>query len=77
MKSRYPEDSNIVDFIQYKLLRLAEEYAAAGQPGVADTIWEALDSYMTGEVDIIFKKGEPYVVVRDFNAYNDDEKNTQ
>lgn len=77
MKSRYPEDSNIVDFIQYKLLRLAEEYAAAGQPGVADTIWEALDSYMIGEVDIIFKKGEPYVIASEFNATEADEKNIQ
>ena len=77
MTGRYPEDSNIIDFIQYKLLHMAETYATQGQHDVADAIWNALDSYMSGDVDIIFKKGEPYVILNDNSLETSDEKNIQ
>ena len=64
MISRYPEDSNIIDFIEIKMLNLYERYADAGQDEVADACWHALAAYMTGSVDIIFRKGEPYVIER-------------
>jgi len=64
MISRYPEDSNIIDFIEIKMLNLYEQYASAGQDEVADACWNALAAYMTGSVDIVFRGGEPYVIER-------------
>jgi hypothetical protein len=65
MNSRYPEDSNIIDFVEVKLLQLVEEYSTLGQQFHADACWNALDAYVSGTVDIIFKAGEPYVIDRE------------
>ena len=64
MIGRYPEDSNIIDFVEIKMLNLYERYASAGHADVADAYWHALEAYMTGSVDIVFRKGEPYVIER-------------
>jgi len=64
MDSRYPEDSNIIDFVEIKMLKLYEDYSAAGHIGVADACWNALAAYMTGSIDIVFRKGEPYIIER-------------
>ena len=63
--SRYPEDSNIIDFIDVKMMQLYEDYSASGNYNHADACWRALDSYVSGTVDIIFKRGEPYVINRE------------
>jgi len=70
--SKFTEDSNIIDFIEVKMLNLANEYAARGHLSMAEAIWTALDQYMSGHVDIIFKAGEPYVIKRE-NADDIDE----
>ena len=72
MPSRYPEDSNIIDFIEIKMLKLYEDYAMAGQSDVADACWNALSAYMTGSIDIVFRKGEPYVINREIDDINDE-----
>ena len=65
MPGRYPQDSNIIDFIEVKLLQLVEEYSTLGQQLHVDACWNALDAYVSGTVDIIFKHGEPYVIDRE------------
>ncbi len=67
MNSRYPKDSNIIDFVEVKLLAMAEDYAGAGKLRMAEAIWAALDSYMAGSIDVLFKHGQPYVINRKNN----------
>ncbi len=61
MHGRYPEDSNIIDFIYIKLISLAEFYDAAGKSALADACYNALDMYLAGTVRVYFRKGEPYI----------------
>jgi len=72
MPGRYPQDSNIIDFIQLKLLAMVEEYSSAGMIPMADALWSALDQYMAGEVDVIFKHGQPYVIAREIDSITDE-----
>ena len=58
---RYPTDSNIIDFIEVKMLQLADDYAKVNKLDMAEACWNALERYMLGEIDIYFKNGEPYV----------------
>jgi hypothetical protein len=71
---KYPEDSNIIDFIEVKLLSMADDYASGGRLDLAEAIWTALDRYMTGEIEIIFKHGEPYVTAANDVDFVLDEK---
>ena len=72
MQRRYPEDSNIIDFIEIKMQQLAARNALHGNIDVADACWHALSAYLSGSVDIIFKKGEPYVINRDIDVNTDE-----
>ncbi len=65
MSSRYPEDSNIIDFIEIKLLKMFEEYSALRKEAEALALWAALSDYVSGNIDIIFKDGEPFVINRE------------
>ena len=66
-------DDNVIDFIQYKMLRMADEYAKVNQMDMAEACWNALEKYMAGEIDIYFKSGEPYVtkLPNDFEWFDD------
>lgn len=75
MTGKYPEDSNIIDFIEIKMLSMADEYAYKGRDDLAEAIWTALDRYMDGEIEIIFKHGEPYVTIADADVNMPSEKN--
>lgn len=75
MPGRYPEDSNIIDFVEVKMLALAEDYAASGRVDLAEAVWNALDNYMDGNIDIIFKKGDPYVTAIEMADISPSEKN--
>ena len=77
MVGRYPEDSNIIDFVQVKMLYMAEEYANAGNIAMAEAMWLAIDKYMSGSVDILFKNGVPYVYIDKNDAVTSDEKNKE
>ena len=72
MSGRHPQDSNIIDFIQVKLLAMVEEYSSAGMIPMADALWSALDQYMAGDIDIIFKHGQPYVIAREIDGITDE-----
>jgi len=61
MHGRYPEDSNIIDFVQVKMLKLIDEYGANGRDDMAAACWNALDNYMSGSVNIYFQNGDPFV----------------
>ena len=61
MHGRYPEDSNIIDFIYIKLISLGEFYDEVGKPGLADACYNALDMYLAETVNVYFKDGEPYI----------------
>jgi len=61
MHGRYPEDSNIIDFIYIKLMQLAEFYATSGKLELADACYNALDMYLAGTVRVYFRNGEPYI----------------
>lgn len=64
---RYPEDSNIIDFVEIKMLQLFEHYSTLGDIGTSAACWEALSDYLAGNIDIIFKSGEPYIINRDLS----------
>ena len=53
---------------------MMEEYAKLGRADMAEAIWHALDSYMVGDIDIVFKNGMPYVLKADKTL---DEKNEE
>ena len=72
LPGRYPQDSNIIDFVEVKLLAMVEEYASAGLGPMADALWSALDQYMAGDIDIIFKHGQPYVIAREIDGITDE-----
>ncbi len=61
MHGRYPEDSNIIDFIYIKLISLGEYYGLTNKESLADACYHALDMYLAGTVNIFFKDGEPYI----------------
>ena len=52
---------NVEDFIEHKMIRMAEGFAAQGRIDIADTMYDALDAYLSGEVNIVFHAGMPYM----------------
>ena len=67
MTGRYPQDSNIIDFVEVKMLQLYEQYSVLGDDTRAEACWYALAAYVSGTIDIIFKRGQPYVIDREKN----------
>jgi hypothetical protein len=56
------ENSNVLDFVAYKLRVLIETLAKTGRKDYANAMQEALDLYLLNEVDIVFVKGWPRIV---------------
>jgi hypothetical protein len=56
---------------------MADEYANKGRTDLAEAIWTALDRYMAGAIDIVFKNGDPYVTIADTDVDMPSEKNEQ
>tara|TARA_R100000664_G_C2708608_1_gene106210 strand:+ start:314 stop:553 length:240 start_codon:yes stop_codon:yes gene_type:complete len=52
---------NVYDFIEIKMIHMAEEYASRGREDIAATMYAALDEYIAGRLDIIFHAGMPYL----------------
>ena len=52
---------NVYDFIEIKMIHMAEEYASRGREDIAATMYAALDEYIEGRLDIIFHAGMPYL----------------
>lgn len=61
------DDNNIIDFIEFRMHKLIEETAAAGELGLASQMSEALDGYLTGTRTIEFIDGWPLVGIIDKN----------
>ena len=55
----YSDYDNVIDFIEIKMLDLAEQYAKKGKLDVAEKLWHALDLYLDHKVSLWFEKGEP------------------
>ena len=53
---------NLIDFTAYKMRSIIEDLAKRGRTDYANAIQDALDSYLLGEIDIVFIDGMPYVV---------------
>jgi hypothetical protein len=56
-----PEDNNIIDFIEFRMHRLINECAEAGEEGLATQMSGALDGYILGNMSIEFVDGWPLV----------------
>ena len=52
---------NVYDFIEYKMIHMAEQYADRGREDIAETMYTALEEYIEGRLDIIFHAGMPYL----------------
>jgi len=52
---------NVEDFIEHKMIRMAEQFAKQGRDDIAATMYDALDAYLSGEVNIVFHAGMPYM----------------
>tara|TARA_Y100000310_G_C20437737_1_gene694533 strand:- start:99 stop:362 length:264 start_codon:yes stop_codon:yes gene_type:complete len=62
---RYNEYDNVVDYIEVKMLKLADKFADMNRLDIAEKLWNALDLYLDHKADIWFNKGEPVMRMRD------------
>ena len=56
------ESDNVIDFVEYKMLRLIDELAKVQRLDIADVLSDALDKYLAGEIGLTFVAGWPYVI---------------
>ena len=61
MTGRYDTYENVIDFTEYKMLRLIDDLAKLQRLDIADVLSEALDKYLAGDIDLTFVAGWPYV----------------
>jgi hypothetical protein len=55
---------NLIDFTVVKLKRMANEFNELGQYHLEDEVYTALESYMSGNIGIVWQKGLPHAVER-------------
>ena len=55
------EDDNVIDFTEYKMHRLVDEFAKANRLDIATVLSDALDKYILGLVSISFVDGWPHI----------------
>ena len=67
------EINNVIDFIEHKLLRLEATAAHAGDFALAMAIGDALTRYLEGSVYIVFKEGNPYIMMPSEDPADDPE----
>ena len=53
--------SEIIDFTTIKLNQLHKEYKAKGDYPVADAIMHVIDEYQSGNAEVVWKEGLPFV----------------
>ena len=56
------EYDNVIDFTAYKMRDFIEGLAINGYVDVANTMQDALDRYMLGELTIVFVDGWPHAI---------------
>jgi hypothetical protein len=53
--------SEVIDFTIAKLKQLYKEYKAKGDYPVADALLHVIDEYQSGNAEVVWKEGLPYV----------------
>jgi len=53
---------NVIDFTAYKLRSFIEDLAASGYTDMANTMQNAHDRYVSGELTIVFVDGWPHAI---------------
>ena len=61
MTDHEAQDSNIIDFIEIKMLKMYEDFSAQGETDNAAAIWDALSAYVSGSATIVFRRGIPFI----------------
>ena len=56
------KENNVIDFVAYKLRRMENDHANAGNFDYAYALHEALQQYLDGLVKIVFSEGSPCVI---------------
>ena len=62
MTEEHIENDNVIDFIEYKMHRLVDEFAKANRLDIATVLSDALDKYILGQLKITFVDGWPHIV---------------
>ena len=68
VRGRYDDYDNVLDFIELFLSHHAERMASMGREDLADNLYDALDRYLLGDVDIYMRDGMPVLVTRQLPA---------
>ena len=58
------EYGNVYDFVEYRLHDMINKADADGREDIAEALYIALNAYLSGTVDIVFKRGRPFVTRR-------------
>ena len=61
MTEEHIQYDNVIDFTEYKMHRLVDEYAKANRLDIATVLSDALDKYILGQVEITFVDGWPHI----------------
>ena len=51
--------NEVIDFTAFKINRMATEFNRSGEDLVATTLYEVLDLYQTGAVEVMWEEGMP------------------
>ena len=57
----YNEYDNVIDFIELKMMKLADHYSNTNRLEFAEKIWKALDLYLDHKATIWFVDGAPMI----------------
>jgi len=57
----YNEYDNVIDFIELKMVKLAEHYSNTNRLELSEKIWKALDLYLDHKATIWFEDGAPMI----------------
>ena len=58
---KYSEYENVIDFVEFKLHRIIDDFARRERDDIAAAFGAALDMYLEGKIDIYFVNGIPYM----------------
>ena len=67
-------DNNLLDFTVIKLKSLAEDYKKKHYYEMAQQVEDCLEAYLDGDVTVLWKKGLPYVKVKQEEGKNSSKK---
>ena len=57
----YNDYDNVIDFIEIKMMKLADHYSKTNRLDLAEKIWKALDLYLDHKALIWFENGDPMI----------------